>query len=69
MGIPTSKSNLHLPYGGEREGADVSGRVICLYCGKDRTDERVNEVVVSTAYGRDRNRKDLSSPEGKNRSV
>ena len=24
-GLPTSKSNLHLPYGGEREGADVCG--------------------------------------------
>ena len=68
-GLPTSKSNLHLPFGGEREGADVCGWVISLYCGKDRTDERVDEVVVSPAYGMDRNAKDLSSPEGKDRSV
>ena len=27
-GLPTNKSNLHLPYGGEREGADVCGWVI-----------------------------------------
>ena len=33
------------------------------------TDERVDEVVVSPAYGMDRNGKDLSSPEGKDRSV